>query len=312
MEKIFVCPSCGNLRDLNNCDTCAFEIKKNNGIYLFLDKQTDFDEIGKYYYNYENQENGIEIARGISEVLGSGIILDLGCGDGFISRYLLKYDYQILGLDSSIVMLELFKDKLGEALDVTNKLTLIKTDANNIPLASEKVDLVVVNNLFHLLNNPQNVLNEIYRVLKVDGKLVLISELFSNYYKVFGKDKKLYSEIISKYQNIYWELLKEHNIYPNKYNKDFNPYLEANKLFSRREVFRSRDILYEGVKTIKEFLIKESKKSEYSKLKVPLDVHSKIHSKIVNLLKTEYGSKLENIEVKYKGKNTFVFDVYRK
>ena len=65
--------------------------------------------------------------------------------------------------------------------------------------------------------------------------------------------------------------------------------MEANKLFSRREVFRSRDILYEGVKTIKEFLIKESKKSEYSKLKVPLDVHSKIHSKIVNLLKTEYG-----------------------
>ena len=64
-------------------------------------------------------------------------------------------------------MLELFKDKLGEALDVTNKLTLIKTDANNIPLASEKVDLVVVNNLFHLLNNPQNVLNEIYRVLRL-------------------------------------------------------------------------------------------------------------------------------------------------
>lgn len=312
---IYICPYCGRKRKLVVCNNCNKEIKYIDGYYDFLDdiKKYEFDEIGINYYQFENKDTADEIARCLGELITSGNVLDLGCGDGFIIRSLIKYDYNnLIGIDISSVMLEGFLSKLQDIYYDIERLTLIRANAEEIPLVDGSIDLVIVNNLFHLLENPKQVMEEINRILSPNGKLVLISELNDNYYKEFGKDLKKYNEIINKYNRRYWLYMQENNYFPNKVKVDFNPYLEANNMFKSRYVFKTKSIEYKGAKTILDFINKQYTKSEYSKSHIPTKLHLEVHNKVVDEISSEYGNEYLNIEINYKGKDTYIFDIYGK
>lgn len=93
-------------------------------------------------------------------------ILDVGCGDGVFSEVLLGKGKKIIGVD-------LDERALKEAEKRKIYQKLIKADAKNLPFPSGSFASVLANSSLEHIENLAPVLNEVYRVLKRGGFLVL-------------------------------------------------------------------------------------------------------------------------------------------
>ena len=93
-------------------------------------------------------------------------ILDLGTGTGFLARIVLKHDFNVIGLDISEDMLAVAKKKAPDT-------TLVRGDAERIPLKDDSVDLIVSRWVLWTLPHPGSALEEVVRVLKPDGRVIL-------------------------------------------------------------------------------------------------------------------------------------------
>ena len=94
------------------------------------------------------------------------VVLDLGAGDGYLTRYLAKTypNATIYALDASESMLS----------EHTNgKVELINADSDNIPLESGSVDLVVSLATFHHVKKKKETFEEIKRILAPRGHFVI-------------------------------------------------------------------------------------------------------------------------------------------
>ncbi|MBI4459928.1 MAG: methyltransferase domain-containing protein [Acidobacteria bacterium] len=99
-------------------------------------------------------------------------LLDLGCGTGLLEeavRARLQKPLQVVGVDISLAMLQQARQKLrnGYCLHWTN------VQAEHLPFAKESFDGVACINSFHYYRQPLRVLQEIHRVVRPDGWLVL-------------------------------------------------------------------------------------------------------------------------------------------
>ncbi|MEA1864226.1 MAG: class I SAM-dependent methyltransferase [Euryarchaeota archaeon] len=96
----------------------------------------------------------------------NAVILDLGTGTGFLARIILKQGLNVLGLDLSRNMLAIAKKNAPDA-------TLVRGDAERIPLKDNSVDLIVSRWVLWTLPHPGSALEEVVRVLKPDGRVML-------------------------------------------------------------------------------------------------------------------------------------------
>lgn len=130
-----------------------------------------FNKTSKYYYS---QGDGVFAQPTYEEVIprvineNPKVMLDLGCGTGDMIKKILNHDpdIQVYGLDISPKMVKKASTKFPEGCVKVG-------DSEHIPWDDESFDLVVCNSAFHHFPNPTNVLNEINRVLKKDGKLIM-------------------------------------------------------------------------------------------------------------------------------------------
>ncbi len=109
---------------------------------------------------------------------GRGLmILDVGCGTGFVSGLLSNFlaaGDLIVGLDHSEGMLDRARSKLSE-----EKLRLCRFargDAADLQFLDQSFDMLTLNSFLHHVYDYRSVLNEIDRVLKPGGYLVLAHE----------------------------------------------------------------------------------------------------------------------------------------
>ncbi len=96
-------------------------------------------------------------------------LLDVGCGTGvFLEKVSSSVpDARLSGVDLSPEMLEVARGKLGEAVP------LEQSHAHELPFSDGMFDVVVSTNAFHYFRNPLGALEEMARVLRPDGRLVL-------------------------------------------------------------------------------------------------------------------------------------------
>lgn len=101
----------------------------------------------------------------------SGIkVLDIGCGTG---SHLLLYQQagcEVYGIDMSQGMLEVAKEKLGDSAE------LHLGDASASPFSDDQFDLITTTLTLHEMPPPMRtaILNEMKRILKPDGRIMLI------------------------------------------------------------------------------------------------------------------------------------------
>ncbi|MBI4387554.1 MAG: methyltransferase domain-containing protein [Candidatus Omnitrophica bacterium] len=103
---------------------------------------------------------------------GSERILDVACGTGVLEQMLVSghLNQSITGIDISEKMLAVAKQKLGGYPN----LTFLKGSASQIPLPDDHFDIVVCANSFHYFDKPLVCLNEMRRVLKTEGRIVIL------------------------------------------------------------------------------------------------------------------------------------------
>lgn len=101
------------------------------------------------------------------------IIVDLGTGPGLLSIQLgrLLPQAKIIGVDLSSEMLQIARENADEA-GVSNFETRLGR-AEEIPIESNSVNLVVTQSSFHEWEDQHKGLSEIFRILKPGGNLIL-------------------------------------------------------------------------------------------------------------------------------------------
>lgn len=94
-------------------------------------------------------------------------ILDIGCGDAFLLDEIKKINPNIeyIGLDLS-------KNKLIK-LRKLKKSIFICGDAENLPFNQNSFDLIIAQEIIEHVPSPTNLLNDITRVLKKKGKVII-------------------------------------------------------------------------------------------------------------------------------------------
>lgn len=104
----------------------------------------------------------------------SGLILDAGTGTARIPIILcqMRPQWQIIGIDLAQSMLQVGLENVTRA-NLQSQIKLEFVDAKQLPYPDEHFDMVVSNSLIHHLPNPLPFLQELKRVLKPKGAILL-------------------------------------------------------------------------------------------------------------------------------------------
>jgi len=96
-------------------------------------------------------------------------ILEIGTGTGAFIPVL-----KVLVPDAQLVSVDLAHAMLHQARQRTSDARLFQADVHQLPLASTCFDLVICHNSFPHFSNKRQALDEIKRVLRSDGKLMIL------------------------------------------------------------------------------------------------------------------------------------------
>jgi len=116
------------------------------------------------HYRAENQAKVKANLLRVSERTGTGQMLDIGCGAGFVIDLMRDTFSQIHGIDATPAMLD--------RIDISSgNVTLHEGVAESLPFEDARFDLVTAYSVFHHLADHRPVLAEAFRVLRPGGVL---------------------------------------------------------------------------------------------------------------------------------------------
>jgi len=110
------------------------------------------------------------LRRAFREVPPGSVVLDMPCGTGRFTGFLLSRGYRVVGADIAPEMIRVAKEKMAGIREV---LGWTAADATRVPLPDKSIDSVLTMRLFHLI--PGDVRPKIYREFArvCRGQLVL-------------------------------------------------------------------------------------------------------------------------------------------
>lgn len=127
----------------------------------------EWENIRKGYYDESVKNILLEM-----KVLNKDMtVMDLGAGDGYISRGIAGLVKKVVAVDLSAEMLKLLGEKAREE-GITNIETL-EGDGCDIPYKSSSIDVVCSNMYLHHIDSPEIAIREMKRVLKPGGTVFL-------------------------------------------------------------------------------------------------------------------------------------------
>jgi ubiquinone/menaquinone biosynthesis C-methylase UbiE len=101
--------------------------------------------------------------------LKNKFILDCGCGSGNYLLFFMNYSENVFGIEYSGEKVEKYKSG-GISGD-----NIVQGNIEDMPFENQKFDLVFLNEVLEHISNQEKALKEIYRVLKKDGIMVVIT-----------------------------------------------------------------------------------------------------------------------------------------
>lgn len=99
---------------------------------------------------------------GRDDLAGLGV-LDLGCSTGFIADELRKAGANAVGTDIDLPGLR------AAGARFSDKISFLCADGEQLPIKDDSVDIVIFNQIYEHVVNPDAVVAEIHRVLRTDG-----------------------------------------------------------------------------------------------------------------------------------------------
>lgn len=203
-----------------------------------------FDDIANYYDQWFETPLGKKIfdseKRAIESLIENGenkLALDLGIGTGLFTQILRDKGFRVIGVDISEEMLKIARKRGFE---------VIKHDLNDpLPFENDSFDFVFSMTSIEFLKDPKPLFNETKRVLKKDGKFLLITlnslsfwafkrrvEGFFDKNNLFNKGKFYSPYSLKKFFKEGWEILRcESKTFIPPWNPIFPSFWE--KIFSK-------------------------------------------------------------------------------
>jgi SAM-dependent methyltransferase len=131
-----------------------------------------FDRAVEYYDRTRALEPVVMaeiVAAHAAEFEGFGPTLEIGVGTGRFALPLRDAGVEMVGLDLSRPMMEKLREKAGGK----SPFPLVEGDATKLPFASDAFGSALVVHVFHLIPNWHVALNELLRVMRSGGRLVM-------------------------------------------------------------------------------------------------------------------------------------------
>lgn len=125
----------------------------------------DWDSMRQDFFSENIRRQAIRAAGDHS----SGIVVDLGCGTGFMTQALIEQAAEVYALDESEEMLALVQNKFGDKPN----LQCLRVDGHRLPLPSASIDAVFANMYLHHIEDPLIEIKEIHRILKPGGGIYI-------------------------------------------------------------------------------------------------------------------------------------------
>lgn len=128
-------------------------------------------EYGEYSTKYE-QEGRLSAVLSLIDLEQAGLVLDVGCGVGWPTRqYARLTQGQVTGIDSSKESINQAREKAAkEGLD---NLSFQVMDAEELRFENDTFDVIICSEVLEHLLTPQKTLNEMSRVVKSTGQIVI-------------------------------------------------------------------------------------------------------------------------------------------
>lgn len=129
-----------------------------------------------------------QVLKNLSKITTGDILVDFGCGTGFVSESGKIYFKKIYGIDISFEMLKIAKNKATG---------VICAESEYIPLKDNSVDVVVCFAVLHHIFNHKPLFREAYRILRTGGVLYSDHDMNSTFYEKYKILLKMYRYIFN-------------------------------------------------------------------------------------------------------------------
>jgi arsenite methyltransferase len=119
-------------------------------------------------------------------------VLDIGCGGGFdviFAATVVGPKGEVTGIDVTPEMLERSKKNLQET-SIEN-VTLKQATAEELPFPDNNFDVIISNGVFNLIPDKIKAFSEVFRVLKLNGRLMVADQILIG---ELSKEQKLSAE----------------------------------------------------------------------------------------------------------------------
>jgi ABC-2 type transport system ATP-binding protein len=197
-------PDGGILQGQNHQITIKIQV-----VYSERGHQMQNDVTEEYWSRFadsydENQEYVVgkdfigEIDREFSRLPNLGKTVELGCGTGVFTELITPKTMHLVATDLSNELLALARERLNNH----PKVVIQKENCMATSFAPGAFDSVFMANLIHVVENPDKVLLECHRIIRIGGKVIIVTytnfgmhlldkiKLGLRFFKAWGKPPK--------------------------------------------------------------------------------------------------------------------------
>lgn len=185
------------LQDLEvNASSCCGATTSSNKVYSIM--MDDYSKV-EGYNSDADLGLGCGLPTAFAQIQKGDTVIDLGSGAGndcFVARHETGETGKVIGIDFTDAMINkarLNAEKLGY-----KNVEFRMGDIEAIPVSDNLADVVVSNCVLNLVPNKQNVIKEIYRVLKPGGHFSISDiVLIGNLPDALKKDAEMYAGCVA-------------------------------------------------------------------------------------------------------------------
>lgn len=147
--------------------------KSNSSDFNYIEHYQTDAELFDYFQEYEcgasvfaNNKLREIIIRKVPDI--AKIILDVGCGKGWVAKSFIPQNRKVISLDISTIN----PIKIDKMINNKNHLGLT-ADAFNLPLADNSIDCIIASEIIEHVSDPKLFITSLFKALKIGGKLII-------------------------------------------------------------------------------------------------------------------------------------------
>lgn len=145
-------------------------IKTNNIIASYWDKRSEeYDNSNGHMFHSEEEKNIWK--KFLKNAIGDKkkLILDVGCGTGFLSILLSELGHYVIGIDISNEMLKIAKKNAKKL-----KIPFILSSSENLNFIPETFDVIISRHLLWTLSDPKKSIQQWKNLIVSGGSIIII------------------------------------------------------------------------------------------------------------------------------------------